>query len=345
MTNTFQRLKSLILGKRPNASGDAEARWSSQGECPTWVCFLPDYEQSEALEGLEALTRQLSSPANLFVFTGSSVAKAAIQRLDAVLHSFSRNKGCCGQRFSFGEQKEALRRRWGEGFSKIVELDEDAEAREECEGYLNEDILFPPLSLCLVPDVPHFVIFDLTWRFKTAPQDLYQELLNSDGVVRGDPLPADIVEPPKSLSAYGGEEWEEDEGPLPWEGLIFVNRAKLISLFEPLRKDLERRVETARTAQQTLSDGQAPKKKGADQHKQAKQAKISETILEQWQLDASQPPQEQVFAFLRAVSTASLGWHSLMIPVFRPRNFAKAEMDWEFFEALAALSASRLTEK
>lgn len=65
--------------------------------------------------------------------------------------------------------KEALEHAWGEGFRKIVDLDEDVEAREEYEGTLNEDVLFKPLSLCCLPNVLHYALFDPVCIFKRDP--------------------------------------------------------------------------------------------------------------------------------------------------------------------------------
>lgn len=336
----LQKLTKLFLGSRSKGSSRADfsTRFREPGFSPTWACILMSTHQDEALEGLERLVCQLNPPSKLFVFTGSDVTKRSLQRLEALLSS-SASTSLCWEKSSSSDQQEALARRWGDGFAKIVDLDEDTEAREEYEGSLNEDVLFGPLSLCLIPDAPHYLLFDPSWRFKVPLLSLYQSCLDSGDLVRGIPLTEGLAELPEVPDEFEEEEWEDEE-PSPWEGLIFVNRAKLASLFAPLREDLARRIEASHAAKSVQSV--SAKKQREDPAKQAKLVKISEHILRSWPFDASQPLHEQAFAFLQAVTTASLRWNSLVLPAFRPRNFATVESTEEFFEALATLSTGQL---
>lgn len=338
MLHYFQKFKRLFLGNKPM---EECSECPQTGFSPSLACILTAQKQDEILVGLEALVEQLIPSSRLFVFTGADITKRAIQRLDTILASL-KSRACCGERLSFGEQKEILASRWGEGFSKMIDLDEDTEAREEYEGYINEDVLFKPLSLCLIPDVPHYLIIDPTQQLKLSPTPLYREFLSSDEVVRGMPLTEELVSLPENSSESEEEDRDEEEGVFSaWDGLIFVNRARFCSLLAPLREDLTYRVGSKGAGQSLTAGDQSTKKKRANLAKQARLTKISENILANWRYDAHQALPEQAFAFLRAVTTASVGWHSVVFPAFHPRNFATVETTDEFFEALAALSAGK----
>lgn len=80
------------------------------------------------------------------------------------------------------------------------------------------------------------------------------------------------------------------------------------------------------------------KKQKAALSKQLKLAKISNDILASWQLNPETSLQDQTFTFLKAITKASIRWHSLLFPALSPQNFATVESIDEFFEALANLN-------
>ncbi len=67
------------------------------------------------------------------------------------------------------------------------------------------------------------------------------------------------------------------------------------------------------------------KKQKAALSKQLKLSKISNDILAPWQLNPEASLHDQAYAFLKAVTKASIRWHSLLFPALSPQNFATVE--------------------
>lgn len=306
---------------------------SKQGSAHyTFVSFINPDDLIELTVGAKSLLQSFSGPVQFKFFYSQLIPDSKAKQLERTLKHVLGNDVPM-YFYSYGSKFQALAQMWGEMFQKASVFGDPS----------NETNLFNLLSLALVPDVPHYLIFLPKMLFRSDLKGLYDACLESRQIAIGTYLENLVPTLPvhNNRSIIPGLETllKIPYMNLLWGSLVFVNRGLLAAELPKLREAL--------TAQQ-LRLGQQPAFPSPMvppqilQAQKAQQALVK-SFLKAWMFNDQEPIHQKMSNWLKATLATThpqfdprFGVQRFVFHLLTPKKIVSGTDVNDFFSALIA---------